>query len=328
MSSSTTSGNGTITVHLHPDAFEQSLRQEVADGLTRSPKELSPKWLYDDLGCELFDQITRLPEYYPTRAERKILETRADEIVRLSAADTLIELGSGTSDKTRLLLDAFAGAGRLARFVALDVAEATLRDAVAKLSVDYSSTEVLGVVGDFNVHLDQLPTGGQRLIAFLGGTVGNLHPDERATFLAAAASTMAPGDTLLLGTDLVKDRRRLVDAYDDAQGVTAAFNLNLLDVLNRELDGDFDPTRFEHVARFDEDGSFIEMRLRSVAAQQVHLASIDLTVEFDRGEELRTEISTKFRPGSVRAELTAAGLDPISQWTDPDDDFALWLARR
>ncbi len=328
MSSSTTSGDGAITVHLHPDAFEQSLRQEVADGLTRFPKELSPKWLYDDLGCELFDQITRLPEYYPTRAERKILETRADEIVRLSAADTLIELGSGTSDKTRLLLDAFAGAGRLDRFVALDVAEATLRDAVAKLSVDYSSTEVLGVVGDFNVHLDQLPSGGRRLIAFLGGTVGNLHPDERATFLAAAASTMTPGDTLLLGTDLVKDRRRLVDAYDDAQGVTAAFNLNLLDVLNRELDGDFDRSRFEHVARFDEDGSFIEMRLRSVAEQQVHLASIDLTVEFARGEELRTEISTKFRPGSVRAELTDAGLDPIGQWTDPDDDFALWLARR
>jgi len=323
-----TSDDGAVTVHLPPDTFERSLREEVIAGLTRSPKELSPKWLYDDRGCELFDRITRLPEYYPTRAERQILENRAEEITELSGSDTLIELGSGTSDKTRLLLDAFAGAGRLRRFVALDVAEATLRDAVAKLSVGYPDTEVLGVVGDFNLHLDRLPRGGRRLIAFLGGTVGNLHPEERAAFLGAARSTMEPGDTLLMGTDLVKDRRRLVDAYDDAAGVTAEFNLNLLEVLNRELDADFDRDQFEHVARFDEEGSFIEMRLRSRADQRVHLAAIDLTVEFADAEELRTEISTKFRPGTVADELTTAGLEPIGHWTDTGDDFALWLARR
>lgn len=317
-----------VTVHLSPDAAQTALRAEAAAGLTSTPKELSPKWLYDERGCELFDQITRLPEYYPTRAERSILEGHSAGIVERSGADTLVELGSGTSDKTRLLLDAFTDAGQLRRFVALDVADTTLRDAVAKLSIDYPEAEVLGVVGDFNIHLEHIPDGGRRLIAFLGGTIGNLHPHERAAFFESTHATMAPGDTLLLGTDLVKDRSRLVAAYDDAQGVTAEFNLNLLDVLNRELGGDFDRDEFEHVARFDEDGSFIEMRLRSKVDQEVHLDELDLTVEFAEGEELRSEISTKFRSETVRAELGDAGLETIGCWTDADDDFALWLARR
>jgi L-histidine N-alpha-methyltransferase len=317
-----------VSVHLPPDAMARALRVEVTEGLTSSPKELSPKWLYDDRGCDLFDQITRLPEYYPTRTERSILAARAAEIVTLSGADTVVELGSGTSDKTRLLLDAFDRAERLERFVAFDVAEQTLRDAVAKLSVDYPATRVLGVVGDFNEHLDALPDGGRRMVVFLGGTIGNLHPPQRAQFLQSLAAVMAPGDTLLLGTDLVKDRGRLVAAYDDDAGVTAAFNKNLLDVLNRELDGDFDPSAFDHVARFDEAGSFIEMRLRSRADQRVVLASLDLEVDFADGEDLRTEISTKFHPDQVESELHAAGLVPERHWTDAAGDFAVWLARR
>jgi L-histidine Nalpha-methyltransferase len=317
-----------IAVHLPPDAMGDALRTEVAAGLTSSPKELSPKWLYDDRGCELFDQITRLPEYYPTRAERSILAERADEIVALSGADTLIELGSGTSDKTRLLLDAMSGAGRLQRMVAFDVAESTLRDAVEQLATDYPDTDVTGVVGDFNQHLGELPGGGRRMVVFLGGTIGNLFPDERADFLAGLAETLEPGDSLLLGTDLVKDRDRLVAAYDDGAGVTAAFNKNLLDVLNRELGADFDPEQFAHVARFDETGSCIEMRLRSLVGQRVTVTELDLHVDFAEGEDLRTEISTKFRPDQVRQELRDAGLEPLQQWTDRDGDFALWLALR
>lgn len=328
MSTSDLRSDDPVSVHLPPDALSLALREEVAVGLTSDPKELSPKWLYDDRGCDLFDQITRLPEYYPTRTERSILAARADDIVQSSGADTLIELGSGTSDKTRLLLDAFDRAGRLDRFVGFDVAEPTLREAVAKLSADYPGTEVLGVVGDFNEHLSELPRGGRRMVVFLGGTIGNLHPGERAAFLASLAATLEPGDSLLLGTDLVKDRRRLVAAYDDRAGVTAEFNKNVLSVINRELDADFDPSRFEHVARFDEDGSYIEMRLRSLDDQAVTVAGLGLTVQFAEGEDLRTEISTKFRQEDVRAELRAAGLEPVHAWTDEAADFALWLAVR
>lgn len=328
MSTSDLCSDDPVSVHLPPDALSLALREEVAAGLTSDPKELSPKWLYDDRGCDLFDQITRLPEYYPTRTERSILASRADDIVQASGADTLIELGSGTSDKTRLLLDAFDRAGRLDRFVGFDVAEPTLREAVAKLSADYPGTEVLGVVGDFNEHLSELPRGGRRMVVFLGGTIGNLHPGERAAFLESLADTLEPGDSLLLGTDLVKDRGRLVAAYDDRAGVTAEFNKNVLSVINRELDADFDPSRFEHVARFDEDGSYIEMRLRSLDDQAVTVAGLGLTVEFAEGEDLRTEISTKFQPDDVRAELRAAGLEPLHGWTDEAGDFALWLAVR
>lgn len=315
-----------VTVSLRADASTAALRAEVRSGLSADPKELSPKWLYDSRGCELFDRITRLAEYYPTRAERSILATRAGEIALLSGADTLVELGSGASDKTTLLLDAFEDVGRLERYVAFDVAEPTLRDTVAKLSVDHTDVQVLGVVGDFNEHLDAIPRGGRRMVAFLGGTIGNLHAGERSLFLRSLASVLVPGDSLLLGTDLIKDRSRLIAAYDDRDGVTAEFNKNVLRVLNRELQGDFSLDDFDHVARFDEAGSRIEMRLRSRGDQQVHLAALDLHVGFASGEELLTEISTKFSPGQVRRELLAAGFDPRHVWTDVDGDFALWLA--
>ncbi len=318
-----------IDVHLAPDWLRSALRADVAEGLTASPKELPPKWFYDERGSELFDEITRLPEYYPTRCERAILEERAPEIASLSGADTLVELGSGTSEKTRLLLDACVAGGergRLRRFVPFDVSEATLRQAATAVAGEYPTVDVHAVCGDFDHHLGTIPGGGRRLVAFLGGTIGNLDPKQRAEFLAALSANLAPGDGLLLGTDLVKDPARLVAAYDDAAGVTAAFNRNVLTVVNRELDSDFDVDRFGHVARWDDEAEWIEMRLRSDVAQDVTVAELGLVVEFADGEEMRTEISAKFRRDGVDAELAAAGLDLARWWTDPAGDFGLSLS--
>jgi L-histidine N-alpha-methyltransferase len=315
-----------VEVHLGADDLQAALRRDVAAGLTSSPKELPPKWFYDARGSELFDQITRLPEYYPTRCERSILEARADEIARLSGADTLVELGSGTSEKTRLLLDALAGAGRLRRIVAFDVSEPTLRQAAATLAADYPEADVTAVVGDFEHHLGTIPAGGRRLVAFLGGTIGNLAPKQRALFLSEVAAMLAPGDGLLLGTDLVKDVARLEKAYDDAAGVTAEFNRNVLLVVNRELGADFVPERFAHVARFDPDEEWIEMWLRSTQAQQVTVADLDLTVAFEAGEAMRTEISAKFRREGVEDELGDADLALARWWSDAGGEFAVSLS--
>ncbi len=298
---------------------------EARTALTSRPKVLAPKWLYDKRGCDLFDEITRLPEYYPTRCEQAILEGTAAEIGTLTEADTLIELGSGTSTKTRVLLDALAGAGTLSRFVPFDVSEPTLRDAVSTIASAYPGTLVHGVVGDFEQHLELLPTGGRRLVAFLGSTIGNLEPDQRKKLLSELAGGFGPEDWLLLGTDLVKDPARLVAAYDDEAGVTAEFNLNVLCVLNDALDGDFRPERFSHVALWDPGAERMEMRLRSEATQAVTLGALDLSVHFDKDEEMRTEISTKFRRGSLEAELFDCGLGLARWWTDEDEDFAVSL---
>ena len=324
----TTAAGPLVEVHLGAEDWARSLRAEAASGLTAMPKELSPTWLYDDAGCRLYEEITRLPEYYPYRRERAILAACARDIVGAAQADTLVELGSGTSEKTRLLLDAMHGNGRLRRFVPFDVAENTLREAVSALSLEYPGAEVHGVVGDFRRHLAALPTEGRRLVAFLGGTIGNLRPAERAALLQALADNLAPGEGLLLGTDLVKDRRRLVAAYDDAAGVTAEFNRNVLRVLNRELGADFDVDAFDHVARFDEDHEWIEMRLRARRRQTVSVRDLDLTVHVDDGEEILTEVSAKFRFSRVRDELEEAGLRMVGWWTDPAGDFALSLAVR
>jgi L-histidine N-alpha-methyltransferase len=321
-----TTATPAIAVHLTPEDIADELRADVLDGLTRSPMELSPRWLYDERGCELFDAITELPEYYPTRTERTILKVSARAIADLSEADTLVELGSGTSEKTRLLLDALRDAGTLRRFVGFDVAEGVLRSAADAIGSEYAPIEVAAVVGDFNRHLSHIPTGGRRMIAFLGGTIGNLRPHERAEMLGELASLMVEGDSFLLGTDIVKDRDRLIAAYDDAAGVTAEFNRNVLAVLNRELKADFDLERFEHVATYDDVEDHIEMRLRSVGDQVVHIAELGLDVEFTDGEDLHTEISAKFRPTVIRAELIAAGLTPAGWWTDVDGDFGLTLA--
>ena len=316
-----------VDVHLQPTDLAAALRSDVLDGLTSTPKELPPKYFYDDRGSRLFDQITRLPEYYPTRCEREILDRCAGRIAEASGADTLIELGSGTSEKTRLLLDAMSAGGRLRRFVPFDVSETTLREAAAHVAREYPSLEVRGVVGDFDHHLGLLPGGGRRLVAFLGGTIGNLTPSERKRFLAELVSTFEPGDGLLLGTDLVKDIGRLEAAYDDSAGVTAEFNRNVLLVVNRALGADFDPACFQHVAFFDLDNEWIEMRLRSRATHVVSVPGCgDLQVPFEAGEEMRTEISAKFRRPGIQAELEAVGLELTEWWTDRAGDFALSLS--
>jgi L-histidine N-alpha-methyltransferase len=323
---------GTITIDVHLDQadMDRALRNDVRVGLTASPKTLPPKWFYDEVGSQLFDDITRLPEYYPTRREREILEARSGDIARASGATALVELGSGTSTKTRLLLDALRDAGTLQTFAPFDCSESTLRDAGESIASRYPGIRIHGVVGDFERHLALLPDDhtGSRLVAFLGGTIGNLAPAERAKFLNDLAGALAEGEHLLLGTDLVKDRGRLVAAYDDSAGVTSAFNRNVLAVINRSLDADFDVERFEHVAVWNEDEEWIEMRLRADRAHLVHVNDLGLAVSFANGEEMRTEISAKFRREGVEAELGAAGFELQRWWTDRGGDFALSLAVR
>jgi L-histidine N-alpha-methyltransferase len=315
-----------VDVHLTPEQLRAALRDDVSRGLRAVPKDLPPKWFYDAHGSELFDEITRLPEYYPTRRERSILIARADDIVALSRADTLVELGSGTSEKTRLLLDAFARGDQLRRFVPFDVSETTLRAAAQAVATEYAPVEVHAVVGDFERHLHTIPRDGARLVAFLGGTIGNLAPAPRQRFLRHVAAGLGPNDAFLLGTDLVKDTDRLVAAYDDAAGVTAAFNRNVLNVVNRELHADFAPELFEHVARWDPEQEWIEMRLRATTDHVVDVRDLGLQVPFAAGEEMRTEISAKFRRVVVEEELRAAGLELRHCWTDPGGDFALSLS--
>ena len=306
-----------------------ALRADARAGLTATPKSLPPKWFYDANGSALFEKITELPEYYPTRAERSILRTHAGEIAALTEARTLVELGSGSSEKTRLLLSALRDAGTLRCYVPVDVSEPALIMAADSLSADYPGLDVRAVVSDFEEHLG-LPAPGDapapRLVAFLGSTIGNLLPAQRAAFLSRVRAELRPGDAFLLGTDLVKDPAVLVAAYDDAAGVTAAFNKNVLAVLNAELGADFDPDAFEHVALWDPAAEWIEMRLRSLAAQTVRLPGIGLTVTFAAGEDMRTEVSAKFRREGVAAELAAAGFTLRSWQTDPAAQFALSLA--
>jgi L-histidine Nalpha-methyltransferase len=311
-----------IEVLFSPEERNTELREEVRVGLSSTPKELQPKWFYDERGSELFDLITQLPEYYLTRAERSILERYAGEIAALTDPATLIELASGTSDKTRILLDAVAPQ----QFVAFDVSEETLRASAQRLAREYPALEVRAVVGDFEHHLPLLPTNGRRLLAFLGSTIGNLPPVRRRLFLSAVASTLHDGDTFLLGVDLGKSPERLVAAYDDVSGVTREFNLNVLRVLNRELDGDFDVSAFEHVARWNAEMEWMEMFVRSLREQTARLEALELEVAFDAGELMRTEISAKFHQARLTSELEAAGLVVQRWWTDDAGDFAVLLA--
>ncbi|GAA2489526.1 L-histidine N(alpha)-methyltransferase [Streptomyces longisporus] len=312
-----------LTRTLPEDATDAALRADVLHGLTGTPKTLPPKWFYDAHGSVLFEQITELPEYYPTRAEREILIARSADIAAATHARTLIELGSGSSEKTRHLLDALTG---LHTYVPVDVSESALTQAGQALVAERPGLQVHALIADFTASVTLPDTPGPRLIAFLGGTIGNLLPVERAAFLASVRSLLTPGDALLLGTDLVKDEKVLVRAYDDAAGVTAAFNKNVLTVVNRELGADFDPGAFDHVALWDPANEWIEMRLRSRTAQSVKIPALDLAVDFDAGEELRTEVSAKFRKEGVRSELSAAGLELAHWWTDEEDRFALSLS--
>ena len=308
---------------------ERRLADDVLDGLTRPFKEIPPKHFYDARGSDLFERICELPEYYPTRAERAILAAHAAGIVAATGARELVELGSGSPAKARLLLDAMAADGG-ARYVPVDVSEAALRAAASELVGDYAGLEVHGVVGDFERHLDRVPDppdGDPRLVALLGGTIGNFPPGTRRRLLRGIAELLGPGDALLLGVDLVKDPDVLEAAYDDAQGVTAEFNRNLLHVVNRELGADFIPEAFEHVAFFDREREWIEMRLRARRPMRVRVAALHLDVEFAAGEELRTEISAKFTRARLERDYAAAGLELTGWLTDPDELFALTLAR-
>ncbi|MEU9344003.1 L-histidine N(alpha)-methyltransferase [Streptomyces sp. NPDC048278] len=312
-----------VTRTLPEDATDAALRADVLTGLTATPKTLPPKWFYDARGSELFEQITELPEYYPTRAEREILRTRSGEIAAASGARTLVELGSGSSEKTRLLIDALTG---LEVYVPVDVSESALTQAGEALVAERPGLTVHALIADFTGRLELPESPGPRLLVFLGGTIGNLLPAERAEFLASVRRRLAPGDALLLGTDLVKDEGVLVRAYDDAAGVTAEFNKNVLAVVDRELDADFDPDAFDHVALWDAENEWIEMRLRSRVAQTVKVPALDLAVDFAAGEELRTEVSAKFRRAGVTGELAAAGLELTNWWTDAEGRFALSLS--
>jgi L-histidine N-alpha-methyltransferase len=310
-------------------ADERSLADDVLDGLTRPFKELPPKHFYDARGAELFDRICELPEYYPTRAERSILQREALQIADITRASELVELGSGTAAKTRVLLDALHDAGTLRRYVPVDVTEQMVRDCAAELTEEYPGLHVHGVIGDFERHLDRVPPRvGPRIVAFLGGTIGNFPPGSRRRVLREIRELLDAGDHLLIGTDLVKDPGVLEAAYDDAQGLTAEFNRNLLSVLNRELDAQFDPDDFDHVALFDPQHEWIEMRLRARRAHTTLVRALDLPVHFEAGEEMRTEISAKFTPERVQADLAAAGLEPVLWLTDPEELFALTLSRR
>ncbi|HEX5224521.1 MAG TPA: L-histidine N(alpha)-methyltransferase [Solirubrobacteraceae bacterium] len=320
---------GSIHIESHLDGTSQrSLADDALDGLTKPFKELPPKHLYDARGAELFDRICELPEYYPTRTERAILQERAEEIAELTRAVELVELGSGTAAKTRVLLDAMQAAGTLARYVPVDVTESMVRETAEALVEEYPGMSVHGLIGDFERHLVHLPPAvGPRIVAFLGGTIGNFPPGSRRRFLRGIASLLGPSDHLLMGTDLVKDPRVIQAAYDDAEGVTAEFNRNMLSVLNRELQADFRPEDFEHVALFDEEHEWIEMRLRARREHTAFVGELDLEVHFAAGEEMRTEISAKFTPRRVERDLAAAGLELVRWLTDSDDVFALTLSR-
>jgi L-histidine Nalpha-methyltransferase len=375
-------GRVTVDVQLLPGDLRAALRRDARAGLGATPKSMPPVWFYDDRGSALYEDITRLPEYYPFRTEATLLRRAAPELAEAAKARVLVELGSGTSEKTRLLLvpqqvtfalswrargvarkdaarstppatarartpraassgrrdrspmlpagalDAMASASAgLDGYVPFDVSEATLRAAAEAIAAELR-IGVHAVVGDFHEHLDGIPDLGEpRLIAFLGSTIGNLAPAQRRGFLAELRAVLDPSDRFLLATDLVKDTGRLVAAYDDARGVTAEFNRNLLHVPNRELDANFVPERFAHVAAWDRDEQWIEMRLRATEAMSVRLAAIDMNTEFAAGEEMQTEISAKFTPERVRSELAAAGLEVTGNWTDPDGDYLLTLAR-
>jgi L-histidine N-alpha-methyltransferase len=316
-----------ITIVSRLGADERTLAFDVLDGLTRPFKEIPPKHFYDTEGARLFDEITRLPEYYPTRSERAILAAHSGDIVRDTGAAELVELGSGVPTKTLLLLDAMRGAGTLDRYVPFDVSEVVLRESAENLVERYPGLRVYGVVGDFERHLDALPPAeGPRVVAFLGGTIGNFPPGSRRRFLRSLGRGLRAQDVLLLGTDLVKDPAVLEAAYNDAAGVTAAFNRNVLAVINRELDADFDLEAFEHVAFYDRQHEWIEMRLRALRPQVVDVRRLGLTVHFANREELRTEISAKFTRERLEADLGAAGLGLRAWLTDPDALFALSVA--
>ena len=316
-----------VDVHLPPGGPLSGMAADVRAGLTKPFKELSPRYFYDERGSELFERITELEEYYPTRCERTILELNSSDIVAAARPRALIELGSGSAAKTRVLLDAMRDAGCLEAYAPVDISEEITRTTADAIAAEYEGIQVLGHVCDFELDLERVPVEGPRVLAFLGGTIGNFPPAQRASFLRRVANLLDPDDRFLLGTDLVKDRETLELAYDDPYGVTAAFNKNVLAVLNERLDANFDVDAFEHVARWDADNLWMDIRLRSLKHQVIDINGLDLQVAFAAGEEMRTEISTKFMRAGLESIYAEAGLELTDWWTDPDALYALSLAR-
>jgi L-histidine N-alpha-methyltransferase len=318
----------TVDVHLPPGGPLSGMAADVRAGLTKPFKELSPRYFYDERGSQLFEQITELPEYYPTRCEREILQTRGSEIVSAAGKPvSLIELGSGSAAKTRVLLDAMREHGCLECYAPVDISEEITRETAEAICAEYDGINVRGHVCDFELDLERVPVPGPRATAFLGGTIGNFPPAQRATFLRRVANLLDDDDRFLLGTDLIKDRKTLEAAYDDSQGVTAAFNKNVLSVLNDRLDANFDLDGFEHVARWDQENLWMDIRLRAIDHQVVDIKGLDLQVGFGAGEEMRTEISTKFAREGLEGIYAEAGLELTDWWTDADGLYALSLAR-
>ncbi len=329
MESPATTDRISIDVHLPPGGPLSGMAADVRAGLTRPFKELSPRYFYDECGSQLFEDITELPEYYPTRCEREILETRSAEICEAANSPaTLIELGSGSAAKTRVLLDAMLDAGCLETYCPVDISEEITRETAMRIAAEYDDIAIRGLVCDFELDLERIPVAAPRVIALLGGTIGNFEPQQRAGFLHRVSHLLGPEDRFLLGTDLVKDPDILEAAYNDSQGITAAFNKNVLAVLNRELDADFDLDAFEHVARWDPENLWIDIRLRSLTNQVVNLLALDMQAAFSAGEEMRTEISTKFARPGLEGIYAEAGLELTDWWTDADGLYALSLARR
>jgi L-histidine N-alpha-methyltransferase len=315
-----------VDVHLSARDLRAALEDDVRAGLSALEKNIPPLWFYDEVGSGLFEEITHLDEYYPTRAERRLLTVFAPAIAELAGADTLVELGAGACDKTRLLLAAMQARGPLRRYVPFDVSDEFLRAAAAGILEEFPDLLVRAVIGDFARHLDRIPPGGQRLVAFLGGTIGNLAPMQRRRFFFDLNCTMQANDHFLIGTDLVKDTRRIVAAYDDPGGVTAAFNRNVLVVINRELGADFDVAQFDHVALWNAAEQWIEMRLRSRVRQAVRVRDLDMEVVFEAGEDLLTEISAKFTPERLERELERADFVVDAMWGADEGEYLLTLA--
>lgn len=326
-----TTGSGHVpglVSHIGPGDLEAQLRRDARAGLTATPKSIPSKWFYDHAGSMLFDEITRLPEYYLTRSERQILRERAASIVDLSRAESLIELGCGMSEKTRVLLDAFRRRGALRRFLPFDVDGAVLQMAATELLKRYPELEVQGIVGDFERHLSAIRVPEPALVIFLGSTIGNLTRPQRGGLLTQLSDSLKPGDWFLLGVDLVKEKSAIEAAYNDSAGVSASFNLNMLAVLNARLGGDLQVPNFEHLARFNAQTEQMEMFLRSKKPQRARLEKIELEVRFAGGELLHTEISAKFTRDGIESELSAAGLQPTRWWTDAGGNFALTMSEK
>lgn len=307
---------------------QETEKEAVRAGLRKPLPEVSPHYFYDDAGSVLFERITQLDVYYPTRTEIAILEAHAAAILKRSSCQHLVELGSGAGRKIRLLLDAWSAALPARTCTMLDINELFLRESIERLASDYPLVQFRGVVGNFIHDLDRLGPPGQRLIVFFAGTIGNLYPHERHDFLCQVAASMDESDRFLVGIDLVKDPARIEAAYNDPEGITAAFNRNILSVINRRFQGNFDPVAFAHRAFFDAENGWIEMRLRALRPMQVQLHGLDLRLVFGEGSEIRTEISCKFTHARFAAAAESAGLIVDHCFTDPEELFSLVLLRK